>query len=60
MKKCILALLIFSLALAVPALAEEGASVTAIQMDWTQEVIDAFVADGFDGNMAAVTLNDGL
>ncbi len=61
MKKLISVLLILSLLLAVPAFAEEeGTTVSAVEMNWTQEMIDAFVADGFDGNMATVTLDDGL
>lgn len=60
MKKIILAVLALALLLAVPALAEEENTVSAVRMDWTQEVIDAFVGDGFDGNMATVTLADGL
>ena len=59
--------LILSLLLVLPALAEdttaaeeEGTTVDAIVMDWNQDVIDAFVAAGLDGNIATVTLPDGL
>lgn len=56
-----LILVLFSLLLTLPALAEEeGTTVQAVQMDWNQEVIDAFTAAGFDGNMATITLADGL
>ena len=67
MKKLVLIALMIAMLLAVPALAEdaaapaeEGTTVTAVQMDWNQDVINAFVAAGFDGNMATVTLKDGL
>ena len=58
--------LILSLLLVLPALAEdttaaeEENTVDAIVMDWNQDVIDAFVAAGLDGNIATVTLPDGL
>jgi len=58
--------LILSLMLVLPALAEdtttaeEENTVEAIQLDWKQDVVDEFVAAGLDGNMATVTLQDGL
>ena len=58
MKKFLVIALVLSL-LAVSALAEDKVTVTGAQMDWNQSTIDAFVKDGFDGNMATVTLTDG-
>ena len=67
MKKFAILTLVLSLLLVLPALAEdttaaeeEGTTVDAIVMDWNQDVIDAFVAAGLDGNIATVTLPDGL
>ena len=57
MKKLLLITLILSL-LCVPALAEEN-TVPAAQMNWDNATISAFVAAGYDGNHATVTLQDG-
>lgn len=59
MKKILLATLMLAMLLAAPVLAEEGTTVSAVQMDWNQQIIDAFVADGFDGSFGTITLNDG-
>ena len=58
MKKFMIVTLILTLLVSVPVFAEE-ATVKAVKMDWNQEIINAFAADGFDGNMGTVTLQDG-
>ena len=59
MKKILLVTLMITMLAAAPVLAEEGTTVSAVQMDWNQQIIDAFVADGFDGAFGTVTLHDG-
>lgn len=61
MKKILLVTLILTLLMALPALAEEGTTtVSVVEVNWNQDTMDAFVAAGFDGNMATITLKDGF
>ena len=58
MKKILLVTLMVTMLAVAPVLAEET-TVSAVQMDWNQQIIDAFVAEGFDGSFGTVTLPDG-
>ena len=57
MRRFVLLILIFSLMLTLPAMAEN--TVSAVEINWNQDVINAMVEAGIDGNMATVTLKDG-